>query len=460
MDRHLEFLLFRMGGHMKKACYFGTIFSLCLICLMGCGKTKQADRIKEKEGDVQKEDQVVLSLFYSSDDVKWVSTLEGICEDFMREFPNITLEMKHSEAGIYTEELKIKEATDEFPDIYEVENPYTFYEAGKLGGIPEEIGDLVEEPLSIQGEVYAVPSYTTTHGIIYNQVIFKQYGLEVPRNYGEFLEVCETLSDNHVVPLAIGGSKSESISYWLNYFFQSDVIAPNPYWQQERNNGEVSFQDEDAIKMLRDYHSLMTSNYILENSINMNDNHIVSQMIEGNIAMVYTGSGMISQIVDAYPDATLSDKDSEGESLEIDPVKCRVGWFFMPDNEGEVVALREVKAAWGISKECSEDKEKREAVIQFFQYFYRKSVYQDILQAVFGVHTTKDAVIYASPGVHQGLLVDYRYAQKSSLYLGNDQTPEGFSQDMYEILNALATDVISVETAAQKLDESWDEYKE
>lgn len=434
---------------------------LSVTVLSGCRqKTEDSKNLQSQHKKaVKKEKTVSLNIFYSGEDAKWVSTMEELRESFMSEYPQIELNMEHSESGIYTEDLKVREATDDFPDIFEIQNPYTFRGADKLGQIPDEVTDLVEEPVMIEGKAYAVPSYTTTYGMIFNQVIFKKYGLEVPKTFDEFLEVCSILYQNKVTPLAVGGSKSDSLSYWLNYFFQTEVISRSKDWQEERNLGNVSFQGQDTKNMLGSYQELMSGKYILEDSVNMNDNQIVSQMIEGNIAMIYTGPWMFSQIIDAYPDAVSSDKDSLGEVLEVDPVTCRIGWFFMPDKEGNPVVINESGSEWGISKICSEKKEKREAMITFFKYFYRKSVYKDVLQSMYAIPSTKEAVMYASPGVQQRLLVDYRYAAKTASYLGSNQTPEGFDVAMYKILKSVATGVMSVDTAAAKLDESWDEYR-
>lgn len=448
---------------IKKILKKVTLISLaCVMFLQGCSganspmaSTEETAAVKTANG----EKKVKLNVFYSGEDAKWVSTLGKLSEAFMSEYPQIELVMNHSEAGIYTEDLKVKEATDTFPDIFELQNPYTFQKAGMLGELPREVNELVKEPVMIDGSVYAVPSYTTTNGIIYNQVVFKQYGIDVPRSYSEFLKTCQKLYDKGIIPLAAGGSKTDNPGYWLNYFFQTDVISKVPDWQEKRNKGEVSFQGEDAKEMLRDYQALMSSDYMLEDTMNMNDNQIVSKMIEGQIAMIYTGPWIFPQIIDAYPDAVSSDKDTLGEALTVDPVKCRVGWFFMPDENGEPIVINESGAEWGISKECAKDEKKREAMITFFKYFYRKSCYMSVLQSMYAIPSTNEAVMYASPAVQQGLLVDYRYANKSTSYLGNNQTPEGFDMAMYKLLKSLSAETMSVDTAAAKLDETWDKYK-
>lgn len=99
--------------------------------------------------------------------------MEELCEDFMKKYPSITINMEYSSSQSYTEELKAKEATDEFPDVFEIENPYMFESAGKLGVINQEIGNLVEKPIIIDNKIYALPFYSTSYGIVYNQILFK-----------------------------------------------------------------------------------------------------------------------------------------------------------------------------------------------------------------------------------------------------------------------------------------------
>ncbi len=110
-----------------------------------------------------------------------------------------------------------------------------------------------------------------------------------------------------------------------------------------------------------------------------------------------------------------------------------------------------------ISRECAADPEKKAAAEKFLKFSYQKENYRKILQAMYAMPTTKDAVLYAAPIVQQNLLTSYRYADKIETYFGNFETPENFTQDMENILYSLATNTIHVETAARRLDESWND---
>ena len=58
-----------------------------------------------------------LVLFYSGENINWIAAMEELCETFMNENPDITLQMEYSGEGEYTEELKAKEAEGDFPGM-------------------------------------------------------------------------------------------------------------------------------------------------------------------------------------------------------------------------------------------------------------------------------------------------------------------------------------------------------
>lgn len=178
-----------------------TAVLLSSILLITSCSLNEAERGKLVKEDQEQEKNVELTLFYSGENTNWIAAIQELCEEFMNAYPDITLQMEYSSTESYTEELKTKEAVEEFPDIFEIDNPYMFESAGKLGVIDESIGKLVENPVRIEGEIYALPFYSTSYGIVYNQVLFKKYGLSVPNTYKEFLEVCKVLKQNQVAPL-------------------------------------------------------------------------------------------------------------------------------------------------------------------------------------------------------------------------------------------------------------------
>lgn len=401
---------------------------------------------------------VELSILYSGEDVTWVASMEELCEEFMLQNPDIVIYTENSALANCEEELKVKEALGEFPDIFELENIGLFAEAGRLGAFGEAVSSLVSSPIEADGEVYGLPTYAVTNGVIYNKEIFKNFGLSAPGNYEEFLQICEILKANGVTPLALGGNSEEFMLYWLNYFFQKEVIAEIPDWQEQRRAGKVSFTDEAPMRMLEEFEWLMTSGYILEESVIMTENQLAVRMVKDEFAMIYAGPWLFSKIVDAYPEAVSSDRTNMGEAIppEEDPVTYRIDWFFIGEEDGSVTALTQNNSYWAISQECAADQEKYEAAEKFLQFFYKKENYRETLLGLYGLPVTKEAIIYPGAPMHQGLMTDYRYAKKSLEYLGSGGMGSDFLYTVNEIMLELYEGIITVEEAAYQMDEAWD----
>ena len=187
----------------------------------------------------------------------------------------------------------------------------------------------------------------------------------------------------------------------------------------------------------------------------MGDNEIISRMINQEVAMYYGNPSMLAKIWEAYPRAVDSDKTSMGKEIKNDTVQIRLGWFYMPDNKGKSVVIEKTGAKWAVSAECMKDKKKKGAAETFLRFCYDREHYREILQTMYAIPVTKDAVLYAAPMVQQGVLTDYRYAERSTEFLGNTDTPENFRTDMETVLNSVSANTMSVKTAVKLLDESW-----
>ena len=56
-----------------------------------------------------------------------------------------------------------------------------------------------------EGKQYYLPVGYNWNGFYYDKAVFEQYGLQPPTTWDEFLQVCETLWMNGVVPLSMSG---------------------------------------------------------------------------------------------------------------------------------------------------------------------------------------------------------------------------------------------------------------
>lgn len=71
--------------------------------------------------------------------------------------------------------------------------------------------------VTYQGEMYALPMSYYQWGIFYRKSIFAKAGLTPPRNWQEFIRVCNALKQQGITPLALGNSGKWPASAWFDY---------------------------------------------------------------------------------------------------------------------------------------------------------------------------------------------------------------------------------------------------
>jgi len=195
-----------------------------------------------------------------------IELIQGIVDDFMRENPNITVNVQYS--GSYDETLnKVKSA-------YKAGNaPSVFhsYEIGTLGMIKSGITVAVDElatkfgrPINwdeffvpvqsyykYQGKHYSMPFNSSTPLVYYNKTLFKKAGLD-PNNPPK------TFSDIRKAAVALKKSGIDSPITWnLHswYFEEMNCLQDAPFVNNSNGRGvelptKVLFNQEAGVKIL------------------------------------------------------------------------------------------------------------------------------------------------------------------------------------------------------------------
>jgi len=63
----------------------------------------------------------------------------------------------------------------------------------------DDIAQTAWDGASYQGEIYGVPIVANTQHLMYRMDLFEEYGLEVPSNYDEVIEVCQVLAEEPTI---------------------------------------------------------------------------------------------------------------------------------------------------------------------------------------------------------------------------------------------------------------------
>ena len=279
--------------------------------LAGCGNSSKGDSTAGKS----QEDKVELTVMFSGGDQSWKKSVESVAQQFMAVNQDVSIKLEPSGSGVYDDFLKTKDAVGEFGDVVELKGAKTYAQSGKVIELPENITSLIETPIIVDDKIYGVPTATNTQGIIYNKKIFTDLGLEEPKTYAEFLDICQKIKDSGVDPLVVGASDLWHMGFWVNGFFRNNVVNNNPDFLKQRTEGKVSWTDPDPTKMMEDVKALFDKGYVQDGYMSTADSQTAAILTSGTAAMLFSGPWMFSQLEEA-------DADFE------------YGFFFVPNDKG------------------------------------------------------------------------------------------------------------------------------
>ncbi|TBL81067.1 ABC transporter substrate-binding protein [Paenibacillus thalictri] len=160
--------------------------------------------------------------------------LKAVTDSVTRRNPRIKFDIQQTSTVQYAELLKTKMASGAAPDIvFGKVSEYTdIVKAGQifdLSGQPfvDRMTDEVKKMMTVDGKIYGIAEDVFTLGVFYNKDMFKQYGLEVPATYSEYVRVMETFRNNGIPPFA----RTYKEQQWIRLEFLSEwrVIAAQKY---------------------------------------------------------------------------------------------------------------------------------------------------------------------------------------------------------------------------------------
>ena len=193
------------------------------------------------------------------------------------------------------------------------------------------------DPLTYDGEVYAIPTQQSTAIMYYNKAIFDKYGLEVPTTYDEYVQVCDTLKENGVTPVALASTADDA---WLvsQYIQQlSDGIKGEDLFNSIKG-GTGKWNDEGMVEAGKLFQEEVNKGYFEDGFTGVSREEAQLQFANGQTAMYFNGCWEISNL------------DKKENAAEAENISC----FLMPavNEEYAGVEVGSVDTSYAITKNC------------------------------------------------------------------------------------------------------------
>ncbi|MFP3153935.1 extracellular solute-binding protein [Lachnospiraceae bacterium ZAX-1] len=361
---------------MKKK-IFSLLLSVALIAslLSGCG-SKQSDNATdagaekssaESESTTEETGDKQITITFAehvADIEKQEPFLSLIMKAFEEKYPNIKVDITGREVSEHNTQMTLLAGQNKLPDIFWLEQATAteFAENGYLYNMTDELNNYgINDSLlpglvnscTVDGADYGLPSEVMMVGFFYNKSIFKQYGLEVPATYEEFMKVVKTLTDNGVTPLAIG-SKS-NFSVWA---FES-MLARYGFFEKLEGlkSGEESWVNDDFLNYFKKVEEMRKAGTFSSDVSTLDYFQAKEVFLAGKAAMFNTGAWDIA--------------DFEASDITDD-----IGFFWGPtfsdSSYEQKVAIKAAGGVYCVSGQAAEDPQVLDAVMKFWQFYYGK----------------------------------------------------------------------------------------
>lgn len=217
------------------------ISALTIPLFTGCAKGETvADKGKsttqpdtQQEQKEEKKDPVTLKFPIWSTITEDLFAKLDLVNEYKKEHPNVTIELELLKDTEYENTMKIRNSANELPDILPLKSAWLINFKDNilpLDDLEAAKNNLFAADFKVGDHIYGVPESQFNEYVWYRKSIFKEYGLEIPKTWGEFVTAAKTIKDGgKYIPIAMGG-KDAWPDYPFNEFMPSLEAGDGDYW--------------------------------------------------------------------------------------------------------------------------------------------------------------------------------------------------------------------------------------
>ncbi len=280
------------------------VLVLCMVfvlSLVACGQKSENGSGENQAGDGKgseqgKAEQITLKFLHRFPEEPFKGFLDDMVAAYEKDHPNVKIDIQAVANDPYKEKIKVVLGTDNAPDIFfswSGEFLYRFVRENKIYDLTEAYNsdaswkDAMMEaqvyPFTYKDKLYGLPFRTVAKAFYYNKKMFKEYNVEVPKTWDEFIEVCETFKQKDITPIAYGNIAKWPSAHYIGMLFQKMVDHDVRLKDYNPESGE--FTDQGYVEALKRYQQLIP--YFNDNPNAMPHDMIRQNFANGKAAMAY-----------------------------------------------------------------------------------------------------------------------------------------------------------------------------
>lgn len=145
--------------------------------------------------------------------------------------------------------------------------------------IPQNVRSLIE----LDGNPYMTPLAINWTAIYYNKEVFAEAGLQPPKTWDEFINVCEQLILNGEIPLVITGNRSYTFMLWFDML---NLRINGAQFHRDLLDGKERWDDARVYEVFNRWQFLFQQNYFVDNPQYLNDLAASNSLIRDDKGML------------------------------------------------------------------------------------------------------------------------------------------------------------------------------
>lgn len=239
-----------------------TIFVLSMAACDGGSSDKESKEAK-KDGDT-----IEINFFHRWPNDPKNSMFKELIAKYEEENPNVKINMDCILNDQYKEKIRMIVSTDEVPDIFSSWSGSFAQEMIDSGNVmdltsvfeedaawADTIADVSKGPFTFDGKMMAIPWSQDGKAFFYNKRIFEENNIEIPKTWGEFIDVLDKLkAAGYETPIVEGLKDNWAILHYLGTMNQRMVDPEVLAKDYDPATGE--FTDPAYIEVLNKWKQL------------------------------------------------------------------------------------------------------------------------------------------------------------------------------------------------------------
>lgn len=293
---------------LRKARLSVSVIILCiLMAFTGCSSNSSNN--KQSNTSSEENNKPVTLEFYNNVTGDVLNNYKKIAAKFTAANPNIKMEVV-SQGSNFQNLMKVKMASNELPDLWTIHgwsvNLYSKY----LRPLNDQtwykkIEDTIKPTITdSKGKVFVLPLDIDKSGIVYNKGVLENLKLNVPKNWDEFLNVCDQIKKSGITPVFLAGKDTTNIASMIDRIAQPLLITDkSKNYANQLKNGTFNWDNWNLVSQVM--LNLKSKGYLNTDLLTADTQTSYRNFAENKAVFLFQSNNAVQEILLLNPNAKI-----------------------------------------------------------------------------------------------------------------------------------------------------------